>query len=159
VPADGVLTAAEISLLEAMAARIFPPTDTPGALEAGALDYILRALAGAYATLLPIYREGLRDLDERARTAFDRPFAELHEEQQDDLLRQLDEAGEGGRRGRESFFHLGRRHGLEGVFCEPQYGGNRDLIGWRLVGFPGQQLGYPDAYVNRVVDIPPKAGL
>ena len=50
-----------------------------------------------------------------------------------------------------------RAHVLEGVFGEPNYGGNKDLIGWRLVGFPGQQYGYPDAYINRVVDMEPIA--
>ncbi len=47
------------------------------------------------------------------------------------------------------FFETVRYHVLEGVFCEPQYGGNRDMIGWRLVDFPGQQFGYADAYVNK----------
>jgi gluconate 2-dehydrogenase gamma chain len=46
---------------------------------------------------------------------------------------------------------------LEGVFCEPQYGGNREMIGWRLVGFPGQQFGYDDAYINRRVNLEPVA--
>jgi gluconate 2-dehydrogenase gamma chain len=23
------------------------------------------------------------------------------------------------------------------MFCDPAYGGNRDLIGWRLLGYPG----------------------
>jgi gluconate 2-dehydrogenase gamma chain len=43
------------------------------------------------------------------------------------------------------------------MFCEPQYGGNRDLVGWRLVGFPGQRYGYSDPYIDRVVDLPPVA--
>jgi gluconate 2-dehydrogenase gamma chain len=43
------------------------------------------------------------------------------------------------------------------VFGEPDYGGNKELIGWKLVGFPGQQYGYPDAYINRVVDMDPVA--
>jgi gluconate 2-dehydrogenase gamma chain len=46
---------------------------------------------------------------------------------------------------------------LEGVFGEPQYGGNRGLVGWRLVGFPGQQFGYADAYINKPVDMSPVA--
>jgi hypothetical protein len=31
------------------------------------------------------------------------------------------------------------------------------MIGWRLVGFPGQQAGYADAYVNKRVDLAPVA--
>ena len=53
------------------------------------------------------------------------------------------------------FFETVRYHVLEGIFCEPQYGGNKDMIGWRLVDFPGQQFGYADAYVNQRVDLQP----
>ena len=35
------------------------------------------------------------------------------------------------------------------------YGGNREMIGWKLVGFPGQQWGYPETYINKVVDLAP----
>jgi gluconate 2-dehydrogenase gamma chain len=35
-----------------------------------------------------------------------------------------------------------REHTVEGFFCDPAYGGNRDAVGWRLVGFPGAQWGY-----------------
>jgi hypothetical protein len=31
------------------------------------------------------------------------------------------------------------------------------MIGWRLVGFPGQQYGYPKPYINEVVDMEPVA--
>jgi hypothetical protein len=31
------------------------------------------------------------------------------------------------------------------------------MMGWRLVNFPGQQLGYPDAYINKQVDLSPLA--
>ena len=55
------------------------------------------------------------------------------------------------------FFETVRYHVLEGVFCEPQYGGNKGMIGWRLVGFPGQQFGYDDAYINRRVNLEPVA--
>jgi len=35
-----------------------------------------------------------------------------------------------------------REHAIEGLFCDPIYGGNRDAVGWRLVGFPGVHWGY-----------------
>jgi gluconate 2-dehydrogenase gamma chain len=40
------------------------------------------------------------------------------------------------------FFAVIREHTVEGYFCDPVYGGNRDAVGWRLVGFPGAQWGY-----------------
>jgi gluconate 2-dehydrogenase gamma chain len=30
------------------------------------------------------------------------------------------------------------------MFCDPAYGGNRDGVGWKLIGFPGAQWGYSD---------------
>lgn len=39
-------------------------------------------------------------------------------------------------------FGVIREHAVEGFFCDPAYGGNRDALGWRLVGFPGAQWGY-----------------
>jgi gluconate 2-dehydrogenase gamma chain len=40
------------------------------------------------------------------------------------------------------FFAVIREHTVEGYFCDPIYGGNRDAVGWKLVGFPGAQWGY-----------------
>ena len=148
------MASSEVQLVEAIAARIFPTTDTPGAVEAGAVTYIDRALAEAYRPLLPRYRRGLRELDHYAESTAGQPFMALGEVQQDAILADL-EAGKvpGG----AEFFQMVRRHILEGVFGEPQYGGNRDLVGWRLVGFPGQQHGYADPYINRIIDVAPVA--
>jgi hypothetical protein len=38
-------------------------------------------------------------------------------------------------------------HTIEGLYCAPEYGGNRDLVGWKDIAFPGdiQPRGYtPD---------------
>ena len=35
------------------------------------------------------------------------------------------------------FMPLLVRHTREGMFCDPAHGGNRDLVGWRLLGYPG----------------------
>ena len=71
------LTRTEARTLEAIAERIFPKTDTPGAVEAGALDYINLALAGDYAKLLPLYRRGLRAVDRHARRKLGAKFTHL----------------------------------------------------------------------------------
>jgi len=47
-----VLTTDENKILAAIADRIFPKTDTPGAVEIGAVHYIEIALAGDYAPLV-----------------------------------------------------------------------------------------------------------
>jgi hypothetical protein len=41
-------------------------------------------------------------------------------------------------------------HACEGAYGAPEYGGNRDLLGWRAIGFPGdvQPRGYTDEEVS-----------
>jgi gluconate 2-dehydrogenase gamma chain len=147
----------EALILAAVAARIFPATDTPGAVEAGAVEYIDRALAGDYAELLPGYRRGLKAIDRHAREKFGAKFVKLGDGEKDAVLQDC-EAGQIARFKKSAdFFETVRCHVLEGVFGEPQYGGNRGLVGWRLVGFPGQQFGYADAYINKPVDVSPVA--
>ena len=142
-------------ILTAVAERIFPKTDTPGAVEIGAVNYVEIALAGDYAALAPLYRQGLRALQRYSRSKFAKYFIDLAATEQEIVLRAF-EAGAADTFERASeFFETVRYHVLEGVFCEPQYGGNKDMIGWRLVDFPGQQYGYADAYINKRVDLAP----
>ena len=151
------LTPAEFPLLEAIAERILPTTETPGAREAGAVHYIDIALSGAYKGDVPRYRSGLAALQEHCRTAFGGPFEGLGANAQDALLVELEAGRVAGVEDGAAFFALIRRHVMEGFFCEPAYGGNHDMVGWKLVGFPGAQYGYPQAYINRKVDLAPVA--
>ena len=152
-----VLAPDEVETLAAIAERIFPQTDTPGAVEIGALNYIDIALAGDYAPLAPLYRQGLRFVNRYARTRFGALFSDLTDEQKDAVLVDFEAGAVAGFKKAAEFFETVRYHILEGIFCEPQYGGNKDMIGWRLVNFPGQQFGYADAYVNKRVDLEPVA--
>jgi gluconate 2-dehydrogenase gamma chain len=150
-------TSEEAEILAAIAERIFPTTETPGAVEIGALNYIDIALAGDYAALRPLYRQGLRAINRHARAKFGKPFLALNESQQDALLNDFEAGSVDGFKPAAEFFEAVRYHVLEGVFCEPQYGGNKNMTGWRLVNFPGQQFGYPDSYINKPVDLEPVA--
>jgi gluconate 2-dehydrogenase gamma chain len=152
-----ILRRNEALILEAIADRIFPATKTAGAVEAGALDYIDLALRGAYALYLPLYRRGLRAIDRHARRKFGAKFTLLDDEQKDAILIDFEWGAVADWKKAAEFFETIRYHVLEGVFCEPQYGGNKDMIGWRMVDFPGQQSGYPDAYINKRVDLAPVA--
>ncbi|HUK42371.1 MAG TPA: gluconate 2-dehydrogenase subunit 3 family protein, partial [Candidatus Acidoferrales bacterium] len=152
-----ILTPTEARTLEAIADRIFPATETPGAVEAGALDYIDRALAGDYKPLRTLYRNGLRAVDKHAWEKFGRKFTELDGVEKDNVLSDFQSGQTQILKNAADFFETVRCHILEGVFCEPHYGGNKDLIGWRLVGFPGQQYGYREAYINKPVDLEPVA--
>jgi gluconate 2-dehydrogenase gamma chain len=152
-----ILTRGEVKTLESIADRIFPKTDTPGAVEIGVLNYIDIALAGDYAPLVPLYRQGLRAVDRFARATFGKRFSDLKEQQKDDVLAQFEAGSVRGFKKAAEFFETVRYHVLEGVFCEPQYGGNKNMIGWRLVNFPGQQFGYDDAYIDKRVNLEPVA--
>jgi gluconate 2-dehydrogenase gamma chain len=141
-------TEAEALIVAAAASRIFPSDDSgPGAKEAGVVIYIDRQLAGPYgrdryrytqgpfvedaprefgyqgkATPRETYRQGLESLK-----GFDR----LSPEEQDKQLRQIESS---------HFFALLRQNAIEGMFCDPMHGGNVDMVGWQLVGFPGPRM-------------------
>jgi gluconate 2-dehydrogenase gamma chain len=136
------LNAAEARTLEAIVARLIPSdARSPGALEAGAARYIDRALGDALAASRPVYTAGFAALDAHARGAHGKPFAELDADRQDALLRDLEQnVAKGFTPSPSAFFELVLGHTLEGTFSDPYYGGNRDFIGWELIGYPGLRL-------------------
>jgi len=113
----------------------------PGARDAGVLNYIDLALAGAYGDLQEFYRRGLAQLDEYCRKTHREPFVRLSAGQQDAVITALEEDKAAGFTwpSAQAFFNTLRTHTMEGMFADPVYGGNRDFAGWRLVGFPGAQ--------------------
>jgi hypothetical protein len=97
--------------------------------------------------LRDVYRSALATLDEVAEATLGRPFIELGPAEQDQVFLAIDrpevfppDPSRGGR----SFVDLLIRHTLEGCFAPPEYGGNADAGGWRMIGIEGdvQPLGY-----------------
>lgn len=43
------------------------------------------------------------------------------------------------------FFTTVHTDTIEGMFSDPHYGGNRDMVGWALLGYPGSQRSYSPA--------------
>jgi hypothetical protein len=133
------LTDEQARTLRAICDRIVPSDATgPGALDAGAPNYIELALESDDAPLLPLYERGIRRLDERARQRHRDAFATLDGSIQDSLLREL-ESEPAGSEGR-SFFETARDHTIEGMFGDPSWGGNRAGAGWRLIGYRRPRL-------------------
>jgi len=129
------LTSAERATLDALAERIIPTDELgPGAVDAGAVVYIERALAGPYAGRLDEYRSGLALLDDAAAQAHGAPFPQLGADDQDALLSRFERSERADERG---FFEMARAHVLEGMFGDPAWGGNAGRAGWRLIGYPG----------------------
>jgi hypothetical protein len=138
-------TPAEAAAFDAIAARIWPggPED-PGAREGGAVDYLDRALAGAYASLQPIYRAWLGAVDAAATARHGTVFARLPEREQDALLAAMEQEQVPGfaQPSAAEFLRLCIRHTMEGMLSDPVHGGNRGFAGWNAVGYPGAQDGY-----------------
>ena len=181
------LTAEEAVALDSIVARLIPADDLgPGAKEAGCTVFIDRQLAGPYgghdwlymqgpfpANPLPSqglqspltprqqYRQGLAALDSHCKTNFaNRSFAQLGNEEQDGLLAGLEknEVKLPGFDGRMLFTAV-YGNTMEGFFADPVYGGNRDMVGWKLTGFPGARYDYRDVLQkpNVAYDVPPVA--
>ena len=151
------LSAQQHLIISAAVARIFPATDTPGALEAGADQYIFRSLSGAYASDLKLYRQGCAALNKRARHLYGRAFIRLSPRRCDALLREFERGKVIDFPQATPFFMTLWRHTMEGVFGEPSYGGNRDMVGWRLVGFPGQRAGYVESPRGQPIELKPES--
>ena len=174
--------------VESAMARIIPTDDTPGAREAGTIDFLDRYLSGidfiyakpdgsgferlegkraeAWRRRVEIVRqryvEGVEALDRTARERFGVDFVQLSGDQQDDVLRLLDHGAEELQedeleRARTQlygapvdvalqqtsveidlgFVSLLALHTRQGFYADPIYGGNRDRVGWDVIGFPG----------------------
>jgi gluconate 2-dehydrogenase gamma chain len=48
------------------------------------------------------------------------------------------------------FFSLFRQNVLEGMFADPAYGGNREMVGWKWIGFPGDPMRRGDIYYQYI---------
>ncbi len=133
---------ADAATVAAFTERLMPGApDKPGARDAGVLNYIDLALAGAYADLQDFYRRGLAQLEAYCRKTYQEPFARLDVARQDEVITALEQGKAAGFTWptAQEFFTTLRTHTMEGLFADPIYGGNKNFAGWRLVGFPGAQ--------------------
>ncbi len=129
--------------VEAVFERMFPTdADSPGAAAIGVVDYVDRALAGAYQDHKETYRHGLAALDRAAQSAFHASFSDLRAQQQDTMIEQLENGTllDFLTPDQQTFFALLRNHLQEGLFADPLYGGNKNKLGWRVLGHPGVWL-------------------
>ena len=129
--------------VESVAAQIIPTDDTPGAREAGAVHFIDRALTTFDRDRQAVYTQGLRDLQAKTQELVPgaTKFSGLSPDQQIQVLKAIEKT---------PFFAQIRTHTITGFLANPEYGGNRNEIGWKLVGFEGKfhyqpPFGYYDA--------------
>ena len=169
---------AQAKTISAMAERIFPKDNAgSGATDAHVLNYIDGRLTGAWGlgtktyrqgpyvqptdsghgfqlamTPRDIYKDALAALDAYCTRQFGKTFDALSAQQQDDTLHALEQ-------GKvdtfttvpaATFFAMFRQNVVEGLFADPLYGGNFNMIGWRWIGFPGNPMAYGDPYANYI---------
>ncbi|TDJ65691.1 MAG: gluconate 2-dehydrogenase subunit 3 family protein [Proteobacteria bacterium] len=140
--APAVLSATEWNTVEAITGRIIPTDHEPGAIEANCVNFIDKALLHEDAELKPTYQAGVRGIDEVSDYHFGKIFAELAADDQDAVLTTIAAATAAagwpeGEVGQQDFFETVREHTVIGFLADPKYGGNRDYIGWKVVGYPG----------------------
>ncbi len=152
-------TPEEAAEIDAITARIIPTDDTPGAREAGVVYFIDRGLATFGVDDQKTYREGLPDLRARVKEIFPSvsKFSGLAAEQQDKVLHSFDESSNATRRAfrarpvAQNFLETLRQHTIAGFLIDPDYGGNHDGVGWKLIGREREHMfqapfGYYDKY-------------
>lgn len=123
------LGADEAADFAAVAARLIPTTDTPGASEAGVIHFYDRAWGDELAWAL----ESMRGLLETLNRAAGTRFSTLGHDDQDALLRAHENDGR---------FELLRLTTVFGFFAMDKYGGNRDHVSWTLIGFDGHHVAW-----------------
>ena len=161
----------EWEFVRAAVSRLIPADGAgPGAVEAGIPEFIDRQMElpyghGAYfylkgpfhpespATLgyqlrytpREIYRFGIQDANAASRQTHGKEFARLDAGLQDHFLESME-------KGvlsfptlpAAAFFDQLLENTKEGYFADPIYGGNRDMVAWRWIGFPGARADFTD---------------
>lgn len=151
--------------------RLIPGDELgPSATEAGCVEFLDSQLAGPWGEGTTLYREtplqphaealtqepqfiatpreryetGLDALNDWVRDNEDADFADLSLERQDEILSGLEsgdiDLGQGVHT--QAFFEMMLVSVREGYFSDPIYGGNRDMAGWKMIGFPGARYDY-----------------
>lgn len=165
-PAAGYsyLTPEEAAFVEALVDHMIPADEhTPKGTVVGVNIFIDRALAGGWGKgdrlymqgpwapgvpeqgyqlpLLPaeLYRNGIADTNQYCVKTHGKPFDQLSVAQREEVLKNLDGGKVVFASGLSSrvFFSTVYQTVMEGLFADPIYGGNKDKVGWKMLGFPG----------------------
>jgi gluconate 2-dehydrogenase gamma chain len=161
---------AEVLFVEAACERLIPADENgAGALGAWVPNYLDKQLGGAWGAGERLYRSGpwalgtatqgyqlpftpaelfhscLRAIDQQLAEKGTR-FHEMNDDAQDAYLKSLESDGhnlDGVPSG--IFFDILLKMSVEGFFADPAYGGNKDMVAWRMIGFPGAYADYYEA--------------
>lgn len=113
-----------------------------------------RAARARIADMQLLYRNGIEQLDELAREAGEAAFKDTSEEVQDSILEKVSGQPkpapislsgkdvyysrlQGSTDEGKPFFDTLCLHVRQGFYADPVYGGNKNQVGWDVIGFPG----------------------
>ena len=92
-----------------------------------------------------IYRAGIEDANAAARAAHGMEFARLDAGRQDQFLEAMEKGTlEFPTVPAAALFGQLLENVREGYFSDPIHGGNRDMVAWRWIGFPGARADFTD---------------
>jgi gluconate 2-dehydrogenase gamma chain len=130
------LSPSEAAEVEALSAFIIPTDDTPGAVEAGAVYFIDGALTEFMQPWATTFRAGLAEFGENLAKTHPgvTSISELAEADAVAFLRTVEDT---------PFFRLCWMLTVWGTFADPAYGGNRDGVGWSMIGFEDRHAWHP----------------
>jgi gluconate 2-dehydrogenase gamma chain len=180
------LTATEHAFIVAAVDTLIPADElSPSGSACGVATFIDRQLAGAYGTGARLYRQGpfpkakpelgyqlglnpreffragIESANDWTRQTYGKDFDRLSEPEREAALKAM-EADTAQFPGFSSrmFFEALLQIAMEGFFADPIYGGNRDMAGWKMVGYPGLPATYREEitrYFGKKYDKPPRS--
>jgi len=156
-------TAEEAEDVISFGAQIIPTDDKPGATEAHAVYFIEHALIEFAPEDQTRVRAALQTLNEVAGKQAGRPvrFAQLSSAEQLKTMKEFessftpvsggyDPSNNGMNGSGSNYFELLRTYIITGFLSDPDLGGNKNMLGWKVIGFDGSTahqppFGYYDA--------------
>lgn len=105
-----------------------------------------------------IYRISIANINEYCQKHNQKTFSELPKKEQIVLLKQLESGAISLTQvPSKTFFSYLLSNTKEGFFSDPQYGGNQNLIGWKMINFPGARADFTDwiGQHNQLYPFPP----
>ncbi len=147
----------EAADIKAFAAQVIPTDDTPGANEANVVYFIDNVLTNYEPENQKAFRDAIGALNEivQAENPSVTRFSALPSEKQVPAMQSFEkkwreESKPRFEGGGHNPFEMLRGYAIVGFLSDPALGGNKDMVGWQVIGFDGigmhePPFGYYDA--------------
>jgi len=93
-------------------------------------------------------RTGWAAMEAHCQKTVGKSFIDLTDEEKDNYLEKMESGSfDYGEFNGNKLFSLMLTNVKEGFLADPLYGGNKNMVGWKMIGFPGARYDYRD-YIN-----------